>query len=155
MEEPCARGRVFSARHGACGRRRAAFPRRSPSHSRAPVCTPCVCLELSIAPESFACVDTGVLFLVDSFISARVCLPLQRCLCGRCCGCCRTPRPRAQRLKSSHKIKNQTDFWPDQVETGRYSAPSKLHIRATACQTNEPRCCMMQRQLQLTTPSVK
>jgi hypothetical protein len=41
-------------------------------------------------------------------------------------------------LKTSHKIKNQTDFWPEQVETGRYSAPSKLHIRATTCQTNEP-----------------
>jgi len=83
-----------------------------------------------------------------------------RAFASRCSAACAAAAAAAaarrdQVRKASHKIKNQTDFRPEQVETGRYSAPSKLHIRATTCQTNEPRCCVMQRQLQLTTPSVK
>ena len=111
---------------------------------------PCVRLDLSIARESSA---RAVLYSVLICLSPRAFV--SRCSAGCAAAVAAAAARRDQVRKASHKIKNQTDFWPEQVETtGRCSAPSKLHIHATR-QTNKPHCCPMHWLLQLTTPPVK
>jgi hypothetical protein len=92
---------------------------------------PCVRLNPSIARESSA---RAVLYSLLICLSPRAFG--SRCSAGCAAAVAATAVGRDQVRKASHKIKNETDFWPEQVETGRYSAPSKLHIHATS-QTNK------------------